>query len=683
MRCGWAVWVGLLALSFAGCTKVPIHDVAARFTLADAAWFAEEETLFFFYEISAEQGLGDPSVVEVTYATDDERVPWTPISELPSVHTHLPIDCGNQRMCGSGSLHVSLEPREVDLRLRYHSEGELVLNTDTVFNAVDVGPAHSHRSFLVYGVFDETNQRVQWRGRHQFPTLRNHEAEGLGLRRDFVVRDQRYGTAIGIGGVENPYGYGKPCPEFFVETGLDDVATEERAVFNAEDLPLEASSESAVCGPSTVTDALGSFTTDAFARKNPEVRPAFPLLRSPIRDATPLEFFLAPCDRTISQEHEDMQRQRLGMEDLAPICTDDWREDGFVDELVVAFTDAIEGSRGGAEDMVLVVGLHRENEGVAEALQDALNQVVPEERHRSSPRLAGAFVFDSDIEGLSVPELEPVTLWCPAAGGAGASARTCAIAPDNPGLELGPFTFGMLPILPSRDIYLDFIETYSIRQAGQVYSMEFLTPEFAATTDHIDLGTFGTITFLNDEFISAEEDDAFSYCVPDEPPPVVFRTEILGSDQFAMALANWCANGTVDEEFCSLASLGVLTLDWLPEWHALFGESTYELGLFWDFPFLLRVEYEAFLAGAVSAFEFSVPFGLGEDGETYYGTYLWLEDEYSLADQLDHCTRFCDHPTFDSAGVYHITDPFRTTYGSTCYLPVYPKLGDSGFPLDP
>ena len=49
-----------------GCTKVPLYDVEADFSRADAAWFAEEQTLFFFYEVAAEQGIGEPSVLEVS-----------------------------------------------------------------------------------------------------------------------------------------------------------------------------------------------------------------------------------------------------------------------------------------------------------------------------------------------------------------------------------------------------------------------------------------------------------------------------------------------------------------------------------------------------------------------------------------------------------------------------------------
>ncbi|MCA9547939.1 MAG: hypothetical protein KC613_26220, partial [Myxococcales bacterium] len=46
-----------------GC-KVGLLDVNAAFTVADATWFQEEETLFIFYEMGAEQGLNPDTVIE-------------------------------------------------------------------------------------------------------------------------------------------------------------------------------------------------------------------------------------------------------------------------------------------------------------------------------------------------------------------------------------------------------------------------------------------------------------------------------------------------------------------------------------------------------------------------------------------------------------------------------------------
>jgi hypothetical protein len=679
----------LTVLAGVACEKVPIYNVSADFLLADAAWFEAEETLFLFYEVTAEQGIGDPSVIEVTYTTDDGVIDWTAITELEPVHTHLPVDCGSTTRCGSMSLRVPLEPRDVDFRLRYHRDGELALGADTILNVVGEGEPYEGRSLIVYGVFDASNRWLQWRGRHQFPTLRNGQVQKLGLRRTIVITEQAYGTETLDSG-RNPYGYGARCPSDFEAVGLDAVETNARAIFNPEELPNGASSAAVVCAQATVTDATGTFSTGAIARKNPELRSAFPVLRSPVYEATPLPFFLAPCERNISASHAGMQRQRLLMDNEPTYCIDDWDSPGFVDALAAELGQAVEAARPDGDDMVLVIGLHQDEEGASEAVEAALDQIVPEERHRASPRLAGAFVFDSVDRRLQTDSLSMSTLWCPSrlpglddlSSFPDASVRTCPILPDLPEVELGPFSFSSLPILAPRDQYLDFINTYSAAQAGETTGLQFLTPEFATTAEHFDYGDYGVVTFLNEENFSADADDAFSYCVQDSFQIYAFRTPFLQSGG-AVLLKKLCESGELPDELCELAALGLLPIELLPDWHNQLGEDRYELGLFWDFPFLTRMEYETVNAGSVDAFGLTVPFGFAQDGESYFGTALWTQDVFSLEDLLTHCRRFCDHPTFDSAGVYHVTDPFRTTYANSCYQPTHPALGDSGFPRDP
>ena len=75
VRAPRAIATASLALPLGSCAKVPLYDVAAAFSRADAAWFAEEETLFVFYEVEANQGIGEPSVIEVTWLTDGDA--WT------------------------------------------------------------------------------------------------------------------------------------------------------------------------------------------------------------------------------------------------------------------------------------------------------------------------------------------------------------------------------------------------------------------------------------------------------------------------------------------------------------------------------------------------------------------------------------------------------------------------------
>ena len=674
--------MGLVAA--AGCTKVPLEDVAAGFGRADAAWFAEEQTLFFFYEVEADQGISRDSVVEATWVTDDGRQDWTPIADLESVHLHLPVDCGPDAICGSQSVAVARQPREVGLRMRYHVDGEMALESGTTFNSVGPGEAHSNRSMVVYGVLDETNRRVQWRGRHQFPTVRNEEATALGLRREVRVWGARAGTVSAASG--NPYGYGSDCPSGLVDAGIDAVRTFERAVFQPDELNAAAWAAPTVCAQATVQDATGPFTTGALARKNPEVRPAFPELRSPIDSALPLEFFLAPCDRTLSADHEEMQRERLQLTDPIEICTDGWAADGFEDRLVRTFAAAVTGARPLGRDMVLVIGIHRDETGVSRAVEAAIGRVTPGERDRSTPRLVGAFVFDSAAYAPADFEVARTTLWCPApASGSLISTATaaCTVVPTDTELVLGPLSVDTLPILPTRDEYLDFIDTYSKRQAGEVRDLRFLAPAFTTTTDHVDFGEIGVVTFLNDEVITADADDAFSYCVGDTPDLFAFRSPLLDDEVVQALVDEACAAGELPDDVCVGATAGALPLQLIGDWHDTFGDGTYDLGVFWQFPFLLTMDVELVAAGSAAVLGVSLPFGFAGEGEAFLGWPLWEQERYSLVELLTQCDRYCDHPTFDSAGIYQVLAPFRSTYGRQCYAPALPTPGDGGYPRDP
>ncbi len=668
---------------------MPLYDVGVTFNLADASWFEAEQTLFLFYDLKAKQGLNVESEVEIRYTTDTEQLDWTPISDLPTVHLHVPVDCGENTYCGSTSLHVARQPRDVEVRLRYHPDGELARDANVVFNVVNAGPDHTHRSLIAYGVFDESNQFIQWRSRHQFPTIRNQKASALGLRRWFEASNFVAGN-LAVASDTNPYSYGASCSGSFSAVDLPEVATTERAVFHPDPIPRFAANDAAVCADFTVIDGTGTHTTTAVARKNPQVEPAFPLLRSPVKEARVIPFFLGPCRSPFDARHEEMQRQRTRMADIPTTCIDDWDNVEFAERLAGDFSAAIEAARPYGDDMVLSVTLHRNEDGPELAVEEALALVVPDERHRSTPRLAGAFVYDSEVRSLADDGLSKTVLWCPTGlpdggdiGDLNFAALTCAVAPDEPDFELGPFTFGSLPILPSRDMYNDFVNTYSERQAGKLLSREFLAPRFATTADHVDLGNFGVVTFLNGERITPDATDVFSYCPSNKFMPVVYRSSLTRTEEFGIVLEELCDAGEIPEDICLTLEEGVIPLDLLPDWHAELGESNYELGLFWDFPFLLRLEYEAVAAGSVSAVGLSIPFGIANNGESYLGTEVWLDDFYELDERLLQCTRFCGHPTFDSAGVYQVQVAFDPTFMNACYLPDFPTPGDGGFPRDP
>ena len=342
----------------------------------------------------------------------------------------------------------------------------------------------------------------------------------------------------------------------------------------------------------------------------------------------------------------------------------------------------MEEARPLGDDMVFVIAIDRDQSGVADAVEEALAQVVPNERLRSSPRLAGAFVLDSVARAISDSALTDNVLWCPATQLANGASAACAVLPVQPQLNLGPLSFTQLPILPPRDRYLNFIDDFSVAQAGTVEELTFRVPEFTADGDHADLPGFGVATFEPGAVITAGPSEAFSYCYREQPDPVVFRTPYLTDPDLIEFLYEQCETGQLPFEICDYAGGGLLPLEYLGFWHAALPEGTYELGLAWDFPFLFQLDYRAVVAGSATALGISVPFGIGNPATDVYGGYIWAQESFSLEDTLQQCTRFCDHPTFDRAGVYNVRRDF-SAYQRACYGPAFPTLTDGGFPYDP
>ena len=585
----------------------------------------------------------------------------------------MPADCGRHTLCGSASLRVQQPPRSVQLRLRYHRDGALTLPAAQSFQTVLTGPAHTNRSAIVYGVFDDDNRGVQWRLRHQFPTIRNPQATKLGLRRRFVVDGVVHGdvgVAILDAVPDNPYGYGAlgpACPTTFLPAGLSSTDTSDKAVFAPETLGLDVAPSPLLCAISTVTDATGDVSITAIAQKNPQVAPAVPELRTPIRDAVRLGFFLEVCGaEVIDVEHRAMQLQRLLLDEADVHCVDDFRTDGFSFRLAAFLQQRIDEARVDGDDMVLVIGLQRaDGEALLPvAIENALSLVVDEEGDKSSPRLSGAFVFDSASYSPSNELVHRSVIWCPSnVGGVDLGAitdaplRSCATLGDTT-LVLGPLAISNLPVLPTRRQFRTFVDRFSVDQAGSMRSLRFRAPTRTPLSDNVPFADFGVATFFNNEAVTAAPVDSFSFCADEDAANVVF----MGPPEL---------------------SLEPLPLAVLPEVHAAFPQARYPIGLAWDFPYLVRLSYNSVAAGAVTVADFTVPFGLASPAEAFDGSAIWFEQSFDLREVLLRCDRFCAHPVFDSAGVYNVRSLFRDALRNQCYRPRFPTRTDGGFPDDP
>lgn len=662
----------LTSLQLLSCSKVELDYTPARFDVAQAVWFEGEETLFLFWNVGSPLGLRQESVVEVSWTSDDGKVDWIAPQSLAQVHLHETVQCGAGRLCGSASPKLAREPRSAQIRVRYHRDGQVALTIVPETYVIRKGNAFQNRSFIVYGVFDQSNTLIQWRGRHVFPALRNEDATALGLRRRFEVSGQTVGDIKNLSPA-NPYHYGSEalCPQDFASAQLDAlVQTFERAVFNKTALLPSVAARDSVCAIAKVKDATGEFSTTAWARKNAETRSAFETLRSPVKTTTPIGFLLLPCRRTISLSHLEMQKQRLLLNNPTEICTDDFVQSNFKDQLVGQLQQRISDVRAAGNDMTLYVAVHHDDKtgGLVRKLEDALAAVLPDERSRVTPRVSGAFVFDSLQHIVLDPRIKNLVLWCPAAwldvsvdplSSPDESQRACPVLPDIPPLNVGPVRFSSLPILPSRQSWDDFVSRFSAANGGRMTSLDALAPQRTAVSTDLPLGDYGWVTFFNNERVSANATEAFSYCNIDsnDASRIYFRS--------------------------SAAPDKPLPLSNLPSVHATAALPSYELGLAWDFPFLLRLAYESFVAGSANAVVASVPFGISFSQQQSYGSAGWTQQEFKVAGSLLQCTRFCSHPYFDEKGIYNVRGSWRDNLMVSCYRPFFPRPSDGGFPVDP
>jgi hypothetical protein len=682
-------------------TRVPLVLVNAGFELADAVWFEEEHTLFVFWRFGSDQGLGPTSRVEIGIETATGVRPAQPVASYTPVHRHIEVDCGVQGRCGSVSILLDEEPLAVPIQLRWHEDGELVLGQDAALTIVRAGVPWLQRSAVVYGVFDGDNARIQWRLRHQFPNLGNHDVQALGLRRAFVVRDPVIGDLdddARAGFVDNPWGYAllSACPQDAVPHPEGPLATDARAIFGTVAVDDTLVTRQVACASAEVTDARGTFTATALARRNPDVVPAFPFLRTPVQDARPLPLVLVTCNNVVSDPHLEMQRQRLLL-DAGRECVDDLDDPGREGALAARLSRRIEEARSAGDDLVLMVVLNREDadEAVAAALDRVLHTVLQDERARTSPRAVGAVIYDSAVFFTQFPDAQPYLLWCPGLpvddlSDVVAVANQlfhCAVSfdvslPVDLPEPLDRITVATLPLLASRRQFLNFVALHGADAVGETRAITLLAPRRGADARDVTLGAFDELrpppldptdpvrpddpsglfaptdvaTFFDDEVLTVLPDEALSVCAGEASAHVVTQATLAEVPQ---------------------------PLGDLPDRHATDPQPRYLLGLRWDGAFYIRFDYAFVIATATEVVGLTLPFAPSFPGQVSFREELWTAATFDLRDELTKCRRFCDHPTFDSVGIYQVRAPFSPTFHNGCYRPRFPTPADGGFPDDP
>jgi hypothetical protein len=217
------------------------------------------------------------------------------------------------------------------------------------------------------------------------------------------------------------------------------------------------------------------------------------------------------------------------------------------------------------------------------------------------------------------------------------------------------------------------VARYGEGAVGETTKITVLAPRRGADARDVVLGSFAAdgndlidpfspfsstdiATFFDDEYLTLLPEERLSVCAGQASGNVVAQAE---------------------------AAEPAVPLDALPALHVGDPRPRYQLGLRWDGAFYLRFDYRAVLGSATEVVGLTLPLSPSLPGAVSFREELWTAATFDLRDELQKCRRFCDHPTFDSAGIYQVQALFSPAYENDCYAPRFPTPADGGFPDDP
>lgn len=652
MPVAWlARWWQILALAafvlVASCNKVPLIKVEPKANLQESYWIGPENTLFVFYDIETPRPLSAEAVLEVAY-TDSHHydvTTWQDIKSLKSVHQHLPVDCGPRRLCGSFSWVLDEQPVVVQMRYRHQKQA----TDDTLWYMYPV-VARDVASYEVFGTFDATNRHVFWQGRHVFPGLSHEKAQELGLRRWFRVEESYYQNFQDIDATRwTSLSWFRPWDSdrchlsgTLYNTQVYD-APQGEAGWEQAILPSEAKLFPGVCGVVRLNYGGYESQATAYARKNPVVVPVSQNLHIESVPTKIIRLVLRTCFGGQDPEFLDFQQKRLGFASAPHLCLENERGIISRDHISYALGQVIAEHRDADQPLSLLVAFHHLN-------ADDLGTLHTEAEAGLAlalaawPEVVGGLIYDSVTRTQINPKIVRQLIWCPTVNPEAADA--CRSIPSS--AKLGPINFKSSPILPTRQAFheLDADDLY----ATDVGEIVIRAPYNDGKIRLEQVGEFSLISYHDHDRVSASQSQAFSYCHLGDPYGILAFYREDGDSSLALSLSGiGIAHNKSEHEY------------------------TYNLGVSWQFPLLVQMDYQTEINGTLADGLVTIPFGLSPSEQDVLGDKVWELSEVSTAGALFKCERFCDFPAFNSAGIYEMAYPWRERYDTSCYQPQIPK----------
>jgi len=690
-----------LAMGLACNEKVPLHPNPGTFDVLAAHYFENENTQYIFFAISglkADQAREAwPRRLELKADGLANGAPFAPAGDgyvvldfARGVHRHQWVSCGEGRICGSMSIKSDQPLTGMQIRLRYHQDSAMALESSVPNSVHPADGTASAQSALVYGVFSRGNQVMQVRVHNNFGTPGDEDFPSFGMSRDFAIDQVRLAavTMAEQGEIYQTTGSpllfpAAPC----ASRELADAKNRVQKLSKKSDWWIEAfdpkDNRNAACFRARLVDQAGQELASGpgIARRNPELQSEAVLIPTPLKTVYKIPLVLSYCrdpqiPEVASEPFLQYQKYILGIpeENGVDLCfSSSGGQDAIFGKLLdaklaaklSAARETIRDSTNPRQDLFFAVAINENVVGSQyfhKQIMERLGELIRTEREtRASPRLVGAFVYDSDTlesKGLSLPAaIQSTMIWCPRKSATkGVETDGNCVGYVGGKLDLGPVVFkvpmGPFPTMKS------FLSSF----ASDVNSLLVRDPRLEVrafstneNTAHIPQGT---ATFFDGQRVSLKPGEGLRYCGNRDP--------IQLGDSLAVRMQD-PESGVVRDGTLGEASR-----------HLLGGEKVLNVnfGMIWRYPFVGGVSYKAPLEGKIFSF---IPVSASYTASDPFGDQKLTKPKWDVGALLQKCTRFCDHPMFDEAGVYQAGVSWRSGAAvNAClepHLPEPPAVG--------
>lgn len=660
----------LMMIAFlAGCTKVPLREHRGHFDLATSHWFENEKTQYIFFSVDGLRDGQAKTTWPAEFEIARESGEFSRLNLSTAVHAHRLVECGVGRICGSFSFKAEKPVDSLALRYRYHVDSPISESIAVSVSKHRAGAGSESQSALVYGVFNGDNSRVQVRVHDNFGSPDSTQIKHYGMTRKFAVESLVLAN-VPIARLRTFDDGAFHFPSQACDSLLPSAQTNTEEFSGVEawmKTPLSPNDrKDSACFRVKALDQKGVALNQAaaLARRNPEFSQGSLSIRTPLQDAQKVPIVFGYCagrpesDGIFSAPFFEYQRFILGMPPYAGVdaCFAVGEEDRFARDVERVINQRLAEARAqsqGTRDLFFTVAINaRLSSQILEfrkIIALKLAERIRAENGLISPRLVGAFVYDSQAADPEVAGVNQQIVWCPRLEKPGQDESEANCTPRAIGdVNIGPFNF-LIPMgpFPTLDLFVHYQNKYG--DSGRTREPEFQIRAVTTNQNSVsDQANDQLFTFFDGHRLELAQGERLRFCRDRDDTNVldklVFRegqvrgrSPVINLDQAQSRLDHGQTN-------------------------------TLNVGIRWQSPFIGAFSYRSPIEGKVLKF---IPFSTSVANKQQLGDETWNRPRWDIGALTQKCLRYCEQPFFDEAGIYQLKEIW--TEAGRCPNPRIPE----------